>query len=62
MNKEAEDMYKRAIDLNPADPRCHIKLGQLYRILKDSASSKKEFQKAILLDLNNLSANKRAKR
>ena len=49
----AELSYKRAIILNPTYVDYHMRLGWLYSVSDNQALSKKEFDKAILLDPQN---------
>ncbi|MDD5432299.1 MAG: O-antigen ligase family protein [Candidatus Omnitrophica bacterium] len=46
----SEELYKKAIDLNPTNANFHMKLGWLYSELDYKDLSQKEFKKAILLD------------
>ncbi|MCX5700038.1 MAG: O-antigen ligase family protein [Candidatus Omnitrophica bacterium] len=50
----AERFYKRAIDLNPTKADNHLRLGWLYRVLEESVLAQDEFQKALLLDPQNM--------
>lgn len=50
---QAEKSYKRAIELNPTRADYHLRLGWFYGLRGESELTKKEFNKAILLDPKN---------
>jgi len=49
----AEESYKKAIELNPTRADYHLRLGWFYGLRGDSELTKKEFNKATLLDPKN---------
>jgi len=50
---QAEELYKKAINLNPTQAEYHLRLGWLYLILEKKDLAQNEFEKALLLDPEN---------
>ena len=47
--KQAEDIFKRILNMSPVDPQAHFYLGNIYYDLKDYPSAEKELKSAVKL-------------